>query len=145
LVLTTNLLSEPGPALGFGASIQKEEEVDLRAKLTTTFRPEFINRIDAVIPFRSLQEDDLLAILKRLISRLVERVAEQGIQLKVSTEVEQLVLKYGTDLRFGARPLERALDQLLRHPLAEAILREEALKTGRLLAVIRDGKVAFEA
>jgi len=145
LVMTTNLFSEAETPLGFGSTHQARHELDLRAQLAKHFRPEFINRLDAIIPFRALEKEDLRAILQKHLRALVGRVAEQGAHLTIDSAVEELILSVGTDLRFGARPLERAVDQLLRQPLAEALLRDEALQTGRLRAALKGERVLFRA
>ena len=87
------------------------------------FRPEFINRIDDIIVFRSLNEEDMIKIVSIMVNDLCRRAREQmKITLKVSLGVKKEIVKKGSDKKYGARPLRRAIQTMLEDPLAEEIL-----------------------
>jgi len=154
LILTSNLLQETaeGPSLiGFGRRGEIEEpanpsgtpdEAELRAALCQRMRPEFVNRLDAVVPFLPLGPKELRLILERRLDKLKARAKEQGVVLDVEESAFDLLLAEGTDARFGARPLERAMDRLLRRPLAEELL-QLAGAGGHLVAVAEKGKLSI--
>ena len=91
--------------------------------LCERLRPEFVNRLDAIVPFSPLGRKELRLILELRLLKLKERTREQGVELSIDETAFDLLLEEGTDSRFGARPLERAMDKLLRRPLAEELLR----------------------
>ena len=87
------------------------------------FRPEFLNRIDETIVFHSLNEEHMKKIVGLMCNELVERVKNQlGMKLTIRDSVKKLIVEKGTDKKYGARPLRRALQNELEDKLAEAIL-----------------------
>jgi ATP-dependent Clp protease ATP-binding subunit ClpC len=91
-------------------------------QLKTTFRPEFLNRVDSVVVFRSLSVEEIRAIVDLMLARVRERLHGQEIDLEVSPEAKDHLIKLGYDADFGARPLRRVIQNLIEDPLAEAIL-----------------------
>ena len=148
IILTSNLLAEgPTDPIGFGGDERSgsgkgvDAEVDnLRARLAEVLRPEFVNRLDAVLAFKPLKREHFALILDRLLADLAERAAIQGVALEVEDGAKELLLEAGVDPQFGARSLERAVDSLLRRPLAEELLRREGLQ-GELVATASDGRI----
>ena len=91
-------------------------------QLKTTFRPEFLNRVDSVVVFRSLSVEEIRAIVDLMLARVRERLHGQEIGLEVSPEAKDHLIKLGYDADFGARPLRRVIQNLIEDPLAEALL-----------------------
>ena len=104
---------------------RRSMEEKVLTELKRHFRPEFLNRIDETILFDSLGEGELNLIVERQLTKVAARVALQGIQLTVSPEATQLLSREGYDPQFGARPLKRAIQDLLLNPLAERMLAGE--------------------
>jgi len=107
------------------------------------FRPEFLNRVDELIVFKSLTAEDLTEIVKIQVNDLRDRLLEQGLSIKLSDAAIDFVVKEGSDLTFGARPLRRAIQRLLEDPISEQML-EGRWKTGSIIRVevVKD-KLAF--
>ncbi|MCH7527445.1 MAG: ATP-dependent Clp protease ATP-binding subunit, partial [Planctomycetes bacterium] len=103
-------------------SYEKMKET-LKNEMENYFRPEFINRVDEVIVFRKLTHDDLTKIIDLEVAKLAVRLAEKKLALELTAEVKDFLIERGTDEKFGARPLRRAIEQYIEDPLAEAILR----------------------
>jgi len=107
------------------------------------FRPEFINRIDDIIRFRPLTEDDLAVIVGIQLRRLRQRLAERRLVLDVTPAASHLLAAEGFDPAFGARPLKRVIQRRLEDPLALAVL-QGVYKEGDTIAVdVQDGAITF--
>ena len=142
IVMTSNvgarLITEKRPPLGFGGS---DEETGLRERvmeeLRRTFRPEFLNRVDETILFRSLGAEELLEITRRLVRQLQRRFAELGLTLLVP-EQSLRALSSGGDQRYGARPLRRRLQQSIEDAAAELLL-DGSAAPGDVLTALPEG------
>jgi ATP-dependent Clp protease ATP-binding subunit ClpC len=95
----------------------------VKGEMDKTFRPEFLNRVDDIIVFRSLVRDDLKKIVDIELSKVIKRLKEKGFTLLMTDEAKDLLIEKGTSLEYGARPLRRAIENLLEDPLAEDLLR----------------------
>jgi len=104
---------------------RREMERRVEAELKRAFRPEFLNRVDDTIIFHSLDEEQLAAIVEIQLERLRQRLAGQHLALEVDTAARALIAREGYDPQFGARPLKRAIQQLLLDPLAVKLLAGE--------------------
>lgn len=135
VILTSNLGSDAmvrESQLGFQASssddkrqleaLHSENESAARKALQRFMRPELINRFDAIVTFRALTKDDIQKVFARLIDNLAARLVAKGIGIKVSTRARNHVIKNGFDQKHGARPMRRAIENLIEHPLAEALI-----------------------
>ena len=91
-------------------------------ELKTTFRPEFLNRVDGVVVFHSLSVEEIRAIVDLMLARVRERLHGQEIGREVSQEAKDHLIKLGYNADFGARPLRRVIDNLIEDALAEALL-----------------------
>jgi ATP-dependent Clp protease ATP-binding subunit ClpC len=87
------------------------------------FRPEFLNRLDDTIIFRHLNKDDLKKVIDFEMSKVRKRLEERGFRLELTDEAKEFIIKKGSNLDYGARPLRRALEQRVEDPLAEELLR----------------------
>jgi ATP-dependent Clp protease ATP-binding subunit ClpC len=88
-----------------------------------SFRPEFLNRVDDIIVFRSLTDEDLKHIIEIELSKVTKRLQQKGLRLVVTEEAKDLIREKGTNKEFGARPLRRAIEQMIEDPLSEELLR----------------------
>ena len=92
------------------------------AELKKELRPEFINRIDDIIVFHKLNDSEINSIIDLLLKNVEERLQEQGLEIKIDKSVKELIAKKGIDKDFGARPLRRAIQNIVEDTLAEEIL-----------------------
>jgi ATP-dependent Clp protease ATP-binding subunit ClpB len=105
--------------------------------LSATFRPEFLNRVDEVIVFHALTDDDLARIVELLAAELQRRLAEHELTLELTSAAKALITREGHDPQFGARPLKRAVQRLVENPLAKALL-EGRFGAGSMIRVDAD-------
>ena len=149
IIMTSNLgakaLHKNSPELGFLAAKKSDSNVDenkgidfKEAKKSVMdavkrhFRPEFLNRIDEMIVFHPLTEEDLKEIVTILMSDVTKRLEERDLQLEISPEAMQLLIKEGSDFTMGARPLKRAIQRLIEDPVSDLILKGDA-KEGKII------------
>jgi ATP-dependent Clp protease ATP-binding subunit ClpC len=137
-IMTSNIgTRESGKILGFGAQ-DDDAEPDFSPHLKQFFRPEFLNRIDAIVTFKSLSKATLSDILDLQLEALHERLAEQGLALVLNDEARELILDAGYDPVNGARPLRRAVERLLTRPLSNKIV-GDAFPAGCTIVAEREG------
>ena len=96
-----------------------------------TFRPEFLNRLDDIIVFRSLTKPDLIQILDLEISKVMQRLKAKNIVLQLDEKAKDFLVSKGYDPLYGARPMRRAVERSLEDPLAEEILRACSTRASR--------------
>ena len=114
------------------------------ADLKRTFRPEFLNRIDEIIVFHQLTQDNIVQIARRMLDVTAGRMAQQGITLEAEDDAVAELAKDGFDPQYGARPLRRAIQNQVEDAVAEQML-EGSLKSGDTAHVrLKDGKVVIE-
>jgi ATP-dependent Clp protease ATP-binding subunit ClpB len=121
-----------------------ELESLVRTELKAHFRPEFLNRVDDIILFHTLDEEQLSHIVEIQIERLGKRLAQQQLGIEVDRSAKKLLAKEGYDPQFGARPLKRTIQELLLDPLATKLLDGEFKSGDRIKVSARDGELAFE-
>jgi ATP-dependent Clp protease ATP-binding subunit ClpC len=136
--------------LGFAngqSSDHDEEDMERRLmdELRKTFRPEFLNRVDDIVVFRSLTREELVQIVDLLLAHLGRLVEGQGMRLEVAESTKELILDEGYDPQFGARPLKRAIQRLIENPLSNELLRGRFSEGDAIRAEARDGTVEFVA
>ena len=135
--------------LGFvTASNADTEHEDMKKnvmdEVKQNFKPEFLNRIDDIIVFRALTEDDVRNISNLLLKELKQRVTSQmEIQLKFGDAVKKLIFEKGYDKKYGARPLKRAIQTNIEDVLAEAVLKGEIKRGDTVQVTVRNDKVKF--
>ncbi len=135
---TLGFSSEPDKGLS-----DKEIQSRVMAELKKLFRPEFLNRIDEIIVFKSLTEEQIVQIVRLMAADLRERMIAQNMSINLTDEACKLIAKEGTDVAFGARPLRRAIQRLLEDPLSEQIL-EGKWQSGMIVDVdAKDGELVF--
>ena len=145
-----NITAANVPTLGFAADTgdDKAQFEHIRqavlAELKRTFKPEFLNRIDETIVFRQLTEDDIVQIARRMLAVTGKRMAQQGITLQADDEAVAALAKDGFDAQYGARPLRRAIQNVVEDAVAEQML-EGKLQSGDTAQVkLSDGKITVE-
>ena len=151
IIMTSNLgakaLHKNSPELGFLAAKKADSNVDenkgidfKEAKKSVMdavkryFRPEFLNRIDEMIVFHPLTEEDLKEIVTILMSDVTKRLEERDLQLEITPEAIKFLVKEGSDFTMGARPLKRAIQRLIEDPVSDLILKGDA-KEGKIIKV----------
>ena len=102
--------------------------------LRENFRPEFLNRIDEIVVFNSLNENELLQIVDLMLNDTQKVLNDKDIKMFVSDEAKQYLLHKGTDIKYGARPLRRAVERYVEDELSDRILRDE-LKNGQSIYI----------
>ncbi len=151
IIMTSNVgassITEP-KRLGFkdGDDKSGEDQMknDVMDALKATFRPEFLNRIDEIIVFNKLTDEDIRKIAGLMLEDTKKRIAENGITISFSDEVVDMLAKEGFDPVYGARPLRRAIIRRVEDSLSEAMLSGEIVKGDSVTAVLRDGKIEYE-
>ncbi len=141
IILTSNIgtrqLKDFGDGVGFGTSAKKSS-ADSRAKSTIesalkrTFAPEFLNRIDDVIFFNSLEKEDIMKIIDLELEQLFERVEKLGYHMNITEGAKEFIVEKGWDKDYGARPLKRAIQKFIEDPMAEEIV-NSGIKEGDTL------------
>ena len=97
----------------------------VQEQIEKVFRPEFLGRMDDVIVFRHLTEDDLADVVEMELGKVRERLADRGLKLVLTPEAKAFLVKKGSNLDFGARPLRRAIENFVEDPLSEELLKGE--------------------
>jgi ATP-dependent Clp protease ATP-binding subunit ClpC len=138
-------LADFGTGVGFGTKA-KEESRDDNAKsviqnaLRKAFSPEFLNRIDDMILFKSLQRDSIHKIIDLELTKLYGRINELGYRIEMTEKAKDFIVDKGYDEKYGARPLKRAIQKYIEDPLAEEIIKA-TLQEGDLIKIdIEEGK-----
>ena len=112
----------------------------LKQEMEKNFRPEFLNRVDDIIVFRSLTKDDLKHIIDIELAKVTKRLKEKNLSLVLTDEAKDLLIEKGTSTEFGARPLRRAIEHHLEDPLAEELLRGDFAGKDTITAVVKEEK-----
>ena len=118
-------------------SYEKMKEV-LKAELESYFRPEFLNRLDEMVVFHKLTHEDLSRIVELEVGKLAGRLQEKGLELELTDEAKDFLIDQGTDDKFGARPLRRAIEQHIEDALSERMLRSEFEGMNRVVVSVRE-------
>ncbi|MES2631290.1 MAG: ATP-dependent Clp protease ATP-binding subunit [Patescibacteria group bacterium] len=155
IILTSNLGADrmmKESSLGFTVKTKKQEThleevhnenaLAAREELDKIMRPELINRFDAIVTFKALTRKQVSKIFENLVSELQDRLIHKGIHLVVAPSAKKLIITEGYDEKFGARPLRRAMQDILEHPIADGILSGEYEKGTVLKATAVKGKLA---
>ncbi len=140
----------------FTPIVRKNEEASyeemkkkLKSVMEKNFRPEFLNRLDDIIVFRSLNDADLANIIDIELVKVSKRLAEKRLKLVVTDEAKALIREKGTNKDYGARPLRRSIEQMVEDPLAELLLQGafigKDLITARVIEVEGEKKLDFES
>ena len=149
IIMTSNVGARTisdGKKLGFTKGDEKESSYkdikkNVMDELKRTFRPEFLNRIDDIIVFHQLSEENIKEIVGIMINKLVERLKTKDIILEIGDDVKEFIAKKGFDLTYGARPLRRAIQNQIEDTVAEAFLNGD-IKSGKAVKLsVKEDKV----
>lgn len=149
IIMTSNVGAQAvrrEATLGFNTAEDKGQDAyekmkaKMMSELKSTFRPEFLNRVDDIIVFHSLTDADIAAIARLLLAELQARIQNQDISLQVDAAVIDHLVKEGTDLNYGARPLKRTIQRLVEDPFSEALLRKEFTEGDTVQAYMSEGE-----
>jgi ATP-dependent Clp protease ATP-binding subunit ClpA len=110
-------------SIGFGK--QTTDTGKINSALKELFRPEFLNRIDEIVTFNSLTSEELIKIIDLLLKNTENALSNKEIKISVSASAKKYILENGTDLKYGARPLRRAIQKYIEDEIAEMLLRDE--------------------
>jgi len=132
VIMTTNAGAEAiknESAFGFQKPDEDASYESMKSRvmeqIEKVFRPEFLNRVDDIIVFRHLTQEDLGEVIELELGKVRQRLQERGMKLVLTEEAKKFLIKRGSNLDFGARPLRRALENFVEDPLAEELLRGE--------------------
>ncbi len=148
IIMTSNIgsrqLKDFGEGIGFSTEARKSSRASMahgviENALKRAFAPEFLNRIDDVIIFDSLEKEDIYKIIDIELSSLYERIREMGYKIEVNSVAKDYIIEKGWDEQFGARPLKRAIQKYIEDLLAEEIIKS-SLSEGDVITVLYDAK-----
>lgn len=136
-------------SFGFVKGEEEKEYETIKKEVITelkkTFRPEFVNRVDEIIVFHKLEEEELTQIFDIMIKELTKRVKDQNIEIKVNEDAKQYIIKKGTDTTYGARPLRRAIQSILEDKIAEEILDGNIREGDKVQVSVKDDKIVIKS
>ena len=137
IIMTSNAGSNlNNNSIGFGKS--EIDKYKLEERLKEVFRPEFLNRIDEIVTFDSLTNEQLNQIIDLMLQDTSHALADKDITMTLSQEAKDFLLEKGTNLKFGARPLRRAIQRYIEDEISERILKGE-IKNGDSITITRNG------
>jgi ATP-dependent Clp protease ATP-binding subunit ClpC len=151
IIMTSNVgaeLLKKQTSLGFGAPKLDESHEGMRDKVMEetkrVFKPEFLNRLDDIIVFHSLQKGDLNHIVELEVKKVIDRLKAKDITVILEPDAKEFLIAKGYDPQYGARPMRRAVERYLEDPVAEEILRG-TFQPGQELHVVKEGdKLSFK-
>jgi ATP-dependent Clp protease ATP-binding subunit ClpC len=148
IIMTSNIgvrdLKDFGSGIGFASAAKRENDEEhmkttIQNALKRAFSPEFLNRLDDLIVFNSLQREHIHRIIDLTLGKLFDRILQIGYTVELTDKAKDFLAEKGYDQQFGARPLNRAIQKYLEDPVAEEILKGEVQEGGTILAEY-DGK-----
>ena len=150
ILMTSNVGSETikkNSTIGFTPITDENSYEKMRDKIMDetkkAFRPEFLNRLDDIIVFRSLTKPDLIQILDLEIEKVLHRLKSKNIQMQLDEKAKDFLVEKGYDPTYGARPMRRSVERFLEDPLAEEILRGHLHDNEPVVVSVADGKLTF--
>lgn len=134
------------PTVGFVARTDEKDVYErmksrIMEEIKKTFRPEFVNRLDDIIVFHPLNEEQLKEIVTLMINGLVKRLAEQEVTIEVSETAKEVIIKEGYNPNYGARPLRRAIQQFIEDRLSEEMLKRTFKKGEKIIVDARENEI----
>ena len=152
VIMTSNVGAESiknAKKVGFARTVDEAENYNqmkdrVMEILKHTFRPEFMNRVDEIIVFQNLGEEDLKKIVELLLVDLRKRVEENGFHMDISDSARELILKEGYEPAYGARPLKRAIQRLVEDTISEEVLKKAVSPGDQVRVDVEDGKIVVK-
>ena len=143
IIMTSNAGSNlNNNSIGFGNSMVNKNKI--MDSLKDVFRPEFLNRVDEIVTFDPLTNEQLLQIVDLMLNDTVKALSDKDIKMNMTEAAKNYILEKGTDIKFGARPLRRAIQRYVEDELSEMILRQQLLDGQTVNIDFVDGKLKFE-
>ena len=143
IIMTSNAGSNlNNNSIGFGK--QTVDKSKIEDSLKDVFRPEFLNRVDEIIVFNSLNTEQLLQIVDLMLKDTIKSLSQKDISFEITDEAKQFVLGKGTNIKFGARPLRRAIQRYIEDEISEKILRSKIVDGQTVRVDLKDEKLIFE-
>ena len=143
IIMTSNAGSNlNNNSIGFGK--QTVDKSKIEDSLKETFRPEFLNRVDEIIVFNSLNKEELLQIIDLMLADTVKALKHKDISFEISNEAKQFILEKGTNIKFGARPLRRAIQRYIEDEISEMILRSQIVDGQTIKVDLKDDVLSFD-
>ena len=142
IIMTSNAGSNlNNNSIGFGKQTMDKSKIE--SALKDVFRPEFLNRVDEIVVFDSLTKEQLLQIVDLLLNLTSKALDNKDIKLEVSIDAKNYILEKGTDLKYGARPLRRAIQRYIEDPISDMILKSEVIPFQTILVDVENGSLKF--
>ena len=142
IIMTSNAGSNlNNNSIGFGK--QSFDKGKIETALKEVFRPEFLNRVDEIVIFDSLTKEQLLQIIDLLLQSTSRALSDKDINLEVSAEAKNYILEKGTDLKYGARPLRRAIQRYIEDPISDMILKSEVFPCQTIIVDFNENDLVF--
>ena len=143
IIMTSNAGSNlNNNSIGFGKQTVDKSKVE--DSLKETFRPEFLNRVDEIIVFNSLNKEELLQIVDLMLADTVKALKHKDISFEISDSAKQFILDKGTNIKFGARPLRRAIQRYVEDEISEMILRSEVVNGQTIKVDLKNDVLTFD-
>ena len=143
IIMTSNAGSNlNNNSIGFGNSMMNKNKI--MDSLKDVFRPEFLNRVDEIVTFDPLTNEQLLQIVDLMLNDTVKALSDKDINMNITKSAKNYILEKGTDIKFGARPLRRAIQRYIEDELSEMILRQQLLDGQTVNIDFVDGNLKFE-
>ncbi|MFM7301046.1 MAG: AAA family ATPase, partial [Crocinitomicaceae bacterium] len=149
LIMTSNIgarqLADFGTGVGFGTKSQQESRDEnskavIQNALRKAFSPEFLNRVDDMIMFKSLGREEIHKIIDLELDKLYKRINNLGYLIELTEKAKDFIVDKGYDEKFGARPLKRAIQKYIEDPLAEEIIKANLSDGDNIIMDIQEGK-----
>ncbi|MCI0750033.1 MAG: ATP-dependent Clp protease ATP-binding subunit ClpA [Nevskiales bacterium] len=143
LVMTTNAGAQESARRSIGFS-EQDNSTDMLEVVRKTFAPEFRNRLDAIVPFAPLSQESIQRVVDKFLMQLEEQLAAKQVQLDVDDAARTWLGENGYDVKMGARPMARVIQESIKRPLAEELLFGKLANGGAVHVTVRDGKLHLE-
>ncbi|KYH28989.1 ATP-dependent Clp protease ATP-binding subunit [Clostridium colicanis] len=145
IIMTSNAGTHfKSDGIGFGKDGYTALESRVKEALKEVFRPEFLNRVDDTIVFKSLTKEELYKIIDLMLKEVKDEVKEKNITLEISDEVKDFILEEGYDKKYGARPLRRVIQRYIEDEIAEQYLQKKFKDGDNIKVLIEEGKIRLE-
>ncbi len=142
IIMTSNAGSNLNTnSIGFGKQTIDKNKIE--DSLKETFRPEFLNRVDEIVTFNALTENELLQIVDLMLNDTSKALQEKDITMKLTSEAKKFILEKGTNIKFGARPLRRAIQRYVEDELSDMILKQELVNGQNILIDLENNELKF--
>ncbi len=145
IIMTSNAGTSVGlNNMGFNSGDKAKLDVKIERALKETFRPEFLNRIDAIIEFKELKKDELVKILDLMLKDLADELERMGLKLEISDAAKDLIIEKGYYPKYGARPLRREIQNRIENEVSRILLSEDISNKSNIIVDAQNGEIKIE-